>query len=124
MISIVGQKIALHKGDSGIVEVQVFTDEDKTIPMDITGHTVVFLVALGFGATFASLVLDKDNALLGGLVITDGVNGKYQIQFAKAWTNALAVVPYAYSTKVITPGGSVYTIATGPFELEQNLPHE
>lgn len=124
MIAIAGAKLSMHKGDSGIVEVQVFSDATLTTPLDITGHVVVFVVGDDYAELFGGLVLDKDNVALGGLVITDPVNGKYQIQFAKSWTNALTVKAYVYSTKVITPGGSVYTIATGPFELLQNLPHE
>lgn len=122
-LSLVGTRLNLHKGDSGVLEVQVFTDDTKTVPLNITGHTVNFQVAADFGTAFASAVIKKDNGGLGGVVITDAVNGKYQIQFAASWTSGLGVGEYAYSTKVITPGSSVYTMLAGVFDLKQNVAH-
>lgn len=122
-LRITGDRISLHKGDNGVIEVQCFTDDTKTTPLDITGYTVDFLVATDFTVAYANLTLKKDNAGNGGCVITDAVNGKYQIQPVAAWTSALAVVPYVYSTKIISPGGAVYTMAAGVFELMQNLPN-
>lgn len=123
-LRIIGNNIAIHKGDSGVVEVQVFEDEDLTTPTNLTGYSAHFVVGDDFGETFANLILNKDTGALGGVVITDPAQGKYQIQFSKAWTSGLAVKPYAYSTKVVSPGGSPYTIFAGRFDLMQNLPHE
>lgn len=124
MIAVIGSRIAMHKGDAGIVEVQAFTDSTLTTPLDITGYTCTFTVADDYATAFSAAVIKKDSGGLGGVVITDAAQGKYQIQFSKSWTNALTSKPYVYSTKVVSPAGNPYTMGAGDFDLMENVPHE
>lgn len=113
------QNFTMRSGDSLVIE---FTVDDGTDPRDITGLEVWWWASpLNQAGQFSSTPkIQKDNVGTGGLAITDGLNGVFQVTLSNADSNALQGEFY-HEAQVRDLLGDIYTVAVGTQTIARDL---
>jgi hypothetical protein len=102
----------------GSIETFIFTVTDSGTVMDITGAAIYFAARRDWPA--ATIVSDSDASIAkstvsGGIVITDGANGVFELTLLHADTNTLQLGDYPYGVELIPYGDSE------PYAVEQDI---
>ena len=107
-------ELSIYRGET---KTWTFTVTDNGVAMDITLATINFAARRTLPG--GTIVSDADAAIAkstaGGIVITDGVNGVFELTLLKADTNTLEVDQYYYGVKLIPAG------ETEPYVVEEDI---
>lgn len=80
-------------------------------PIDLTGYKVRMQIRERVSSS--TPVLSIDNGLLGGIAITDAVNGKIQIDVTDEQTGAITIKSGFYDVVVENPSGDAVRLIQG-----------
>lgn len=93
--------LKMHAGDTKTIDI---TFQDDTVPVNITGATITFVVAHSPGSP---AVLTKATGG-AGIVITNGVGGVARVTLSPADTATLKGL-YYYEAECVESGGTEWT---------------
>jgi hypothetical protein len=105
-----------HSGDTLFLNVTA-EDEDGNV-VDIRNTTIKWALAERVDPT--TIVLEKDNAGTGGVAITDGVNGEFEITIDPVDTEDLEG-RYQHEAEITDTQGDVTTVFTGRFQITEDI---
>lgn len=97
-------------------------DASPVAPLDLTGYTVQWAMSrfLSSGSYGTTAVLKKDNGSVGGVTVTDAVNGKCQVALIGADTASLSGKFY-HELEVVDGTGKAVVVATGTLIINKNV---
>jgi hypothetical protein len=108
-----GPKIGFVRNDS-FIQGFVVQDEATGTPIDISAWEIKFMVKARISDADSAALIDKS------CVITDGANGKYEIQLDKSETVATPNSGYVYDIQHTFGGTQRFTV-TGACEIYQDV---
>jgi hypothetical protein len=110
--------IRMIRGDTLKFDFTVLDDQND--PINLTNAELRFTAKWRFSDADASAVIRKDNLLLGGITVTDAVNGKAQLKTLPGDTSGLPAykTELYYDIQVETSLGEVYTPLRGILIIE------
>ena len=109
----------MYRGETKTWEITV---TDGGVALDITGANIRFVVRDGYPASTVVLdtdaLISKSTAALGGITITDGPAGEFELELVKADTTSLTPGAYYYGIETILAGETEpIVIQQGEFEI-------
>jgi hypothetical protein len=82
-----------------------FVYKQNGTAVDLTGSLLFLKARPGLDATVAEVDISLDSASIGGITITDAVNGKFQIEISRSILSRLTTQAYVHSLIRIRPDG-------------------
>ncbi len=121
-MTVENQNVTIFSGDDHTLIITVDDGEDTPVPIDITGFTIWWHAARksSSGKFSSKSSITKDNDLIGGIIITDGPNGVFEVDLDKADTAALSGNLY-HEAQVRDLAGNISTVMTGDLEVKRDL---
>lgn len=110
-----GQNVPMYAGESKYIDdvaVDMNTD-GTTSATNLSGATIKWVMKPN---VYATAILSKDNASLGGVSITDAPNGKFSVQLNPNDTKTLNG-SYYHEAKVTDSTGNVSVVSTGTITI-------
>ena len=102
------QDITIKQGADFVLALQ-WQDSDAT-PIDLTGHSIRMQVRTAVSSPTVALELTTDN---NRIVITDAVNGMFELRLGNAETSALNIPAGVYDIEIVSPTNIVDRVLQG-----------
>lgn len=116
------QNFSMKSGDSRTITVTVDDGAIPPVAVDISGFDVWWEMSplSSSGAFSGTPTLQKDSLLAGGVAITDGPNGVFQVTLAPTDTDPLSGDFY-HEAQVKDGSGNISTVLTGKITIGRDL---
>jgi len=103
--------LTIVKGDDKLLDLTFYADEEKKIPIDITGYVVFFTVKKKptDPDSEALIIVDRDTHTLPS-------EGKTEIEIPNSMTN-IPIGTYYYDIQIKDTDDRIFTVARGKFEV-------
>jgi hypothetical protein len=102
-----------------VITLETINDDGVKGYYNITDHVIFFTVRKE--PDIDPPVIQKDSAHTADIVITDAVNGEFELTIQRGDTINLDPNPYSYDIQIVSSGGAVYTPIMGRFNLIRNI---
>ncbi len=105
------QIVKIYRGDNRTLKVSVVDGNDA--PVSLAGGAAKFSVKKRLSNNQAKI--DKSSGVSSEILITDPVNGVYEVYLIPSDTQDLEEGVYEYDSEITTVTGKVYTVVRGKF---------